>query len=741
MGSVAPSDTQCDVTMHAAAPHLRLGLLAVLVAGVAAFAPAAAPSLDGGGPPVAVDDELDTARGTGGDVDVLANDSDPDGDPLSISTWTQGVEGTVVCSGSVCSYTPANPSFIGVDSFTYIVADGNGGTDVGLVVVNVTYTNSQAVAGDDFLTTDEDEAGQVDVLANDEDEDGDQLLVVTETPEADHGTVSCTLEGLCTYTPSLNFNGSDSFTYIIEDGAGSDDTGEVTVTVTPVNDDPNAVADSFVVTEDGQGSLNVLGNDTDIDGDTLTVSTAAPAATHGIVSCQAAGLCTYTPESDFKGTDSFQYQVTDGHGGWDWATVGVTVAPENIPPVADDETLTTAEDTAGSVNVLVGDTDADGDALSVTTAAPAAANGAVSCTAGGSCTYTPGANWHGDDSFAYTVADGRGGTDTGTVTVTVTPVNDAPSALDDTLTLAEDAQAQLNVLLNDSDAEGNVLSVAGSTNGAHGAVSCLPDGTCTYVPVAGYAGADSFTYTVSDGAGGSDTGTVSVTVGPENDAPVADDDVLTTQMDTPAGVNVLAGDLDVDGDTLVIEAGSWSDPQHGSVGCNETTGVCMYSPDVGYVGPDSFTYTVTDGLATDEGLVSVTVDELNVQPTCANVKPSETKIWPPEHQLVLVKLSGATDPDGDPLAFTITGVTQDEKVKKVSGKGDKKPDAERLSGKPDQIKLRAERDPDRNGRVYRIAYRVSDGHGGSCTGVEKVGVPLKRRKDPVENAKSFNSFG
>jgi large repetitive protein len=725
--------------MHAATPHLRLALLAVLVAAVAAFAPAAAPS--GGGPPVAVDDALNTARGTPGDVDVLANDSDPDGDPLSIPSWTQGAEGTVVCTGSVCSYTPDDPGFVGVDSFDYTVADGNGGTDVGTVLVDVTYTNAQPVAGDDILTTDEDEAGQVDVLANDEDEDGDQLTVVTETPDADHGTVSCTPEGLCTYTPSPDFNGSDSFTYTIEDGAGADDAGEVTVTVTPVNDDPNAVADSFVVTENEQGSLNVLGNDTDIDGDALSVSTSAPAATHGTVSCQAAGLCTYTPDPDFEGSDSFQYQVTDGQGGSDSATVSVTVTPENSPPVADDETLTTAEDTAGSVNVLVGDTDADGDLLSVTTPAPAAANGTVSCTAGGSCTYTPEAHWHGDDSFDYTVADGRGGSDTGTVTVTVTSVNDAPVAVDDSLTVAEDAQAQVDVLLNDSDVEGDALSVTGSTNGAHGAVSCLPDGTCTYVPVADYAGADTFTYTVSDGVGGTDTGTVSVDVSPVNDAPVADDDVLTTQMDTPADVNVLAGDVDVDGDSLAVEAGSWSDPEHGSADCNEATGVCTYTPDAGYVGPDSFTYTVTDGLATDEGLVSVTVDELNVQPSCANVKPSEKKLWPPEHQLVLVKLSGATDSDGDPLAFTITAVTQDEKVKKVSGKGDKKPDARRVSGKPDRIRLRAERDPDKNGRVYRIAYRVSDGHGGSCTGVEKVGVPVKKRKDPVENTKSYNSFG
>ena len=562
--------------------------------------------------------------------------------------------------------------------------------------------------------------------------------MVTEAPDADHGTVSCAPEGICTYTPTPDFTGTDSFTYTIEDGQGGDDAGEVTVTVTPVNDDPNAVADSLVVTEDEQGSRNVLDNDTDIDGDTLTVTTPSPAAAHGTVSCPADGLCTYTPEADYKGPDSFQYSISDGEGGGDTATVSVTVTPENIAPVADDETLSTAEDASNSVNVLVGDSDADGDALSVTTLAPAAAHGTVSCSAAGSCTYTPEADWSGDDSFEYTVSDGRGKSDTGLVSVTVTAVNDAPVAGDDALTADEDAQGQVDVLADDTDIDGGALSVTGSTNGAHGAVSCDGDGTCTYTPAADYSGSDTFTYTVSDGNGGTDTGSVSVTVTPLSDAPVADDDTLTTTVDTAGEVDVLVGDVDVDGDELAVEAAS--DPEHGSVAC-APDGLCTYTPDLGYLGADSFTYTVGDGLATDEGLVSVTVQEPNVAPSCANVKPSKLTLWPPGRQFVAVTLSGATDGNGDTLTFAITTVKQDEKVKGIGGSADKGPDAQRLAGKPNQIRLRAERDAKANGRVYRVAYTVSDGRGGSCMGVEKVGVPVKKGKKAVETAKSFNSFG
>ena len=376
-----------------------------------------------------------------------------------------------------------------------------------------------------------------------------------------------------------------------------------------MNDVPNAVDDSLVTSEDQMGSLNVRMNDVDIDGDTLLVTTLSPAASHGTVACLGGGGCSYTPVADYSGPDSFQYTISDGHGGTDTATVNITVTPENTPPVADDDAISTLEDNAGATNVLVGDTDVDGDTLSVSTSAPTAAHGTVSCAAGGVCTYTPSANYNGPDSFDYTVSDGRGKSDTGTVTVTVLPGNDAPLAVDDSLSTPEETAGQVDVLPNDTDLEGDSLSVTGSTNGAHGTASCDAT-TCTYTPALNYTGADTFTYTVSDGNGGTDTGSVSVTVTGVNDAPVADDDALTTDKDTPGNVNVLVGDTDVDGDTLSVATPS--DPDHGAVSCNATT--CTYTPDPGYLGADSFTYEVTDGQLADQGLVSVTVGSRTSRP-------------------------------------------------------------------------------------------------------------------------------
>jgi hypothetical protein len=377
-------------------------------------------------------DVINTSEGAPGAANVLANDFDVDGDTLTISGFTQGANGTVSCVGTDCTYTP-NPGYSGPDSFTYSVSDGNGGVAEATVSVTVAAGNEPPVADDETLTVPEDGSDSVDVLVGDTDPDGDTLTVTTPSPTALHGSVSCTAAGVCTYTPNANYHGPDSFTYTVSDGNGGQDTGQVSVTVTSVNDDPNAVDDSTSTMQGTPKDVNVLGNDADVDGDTLTVTTPTPSAGHGTVSCTGAGVCTYTPEAGFTGTDSFTYEISDGHGGTDIATVNVdvTAEPPNQDPSAADDELTTAEDTAKDLTVLANDTDPDGDSLTVTSASPPAAHGTVSCTSAGECTYTPAANYHGPDGFDYTVSDGKGGTDTGHVSITVTPVNDDPNAVDD----------------------------------------------------------------------------------------------------------------------------------------------------------------------------------------------------------------------------------------------------------------------------------------------------------------------
>ena len=159
--------------------------------------------------------------------------------------------------------------------------------------------------------------------------------------------------------------------------------------------------------------------------------------------------------------------------------------------------------------MLGNDTDVEGDTLAVT-GHSTPAHGTVSCTTT-TCTYTPAANYNGADSFTYTISDGHGGTDTATVSMTVTAVQDAPDAVNDSLGTSKDVAKTIAVTSNDTDPDGDTLAVTDHSTPAHGTVSC-DSTTCTYTPASGYTGPDSFTYTISDGHGGTDTATVSVTV-------------------------------------------------------------------------------------------------------------------------------------------------------------------------------------------------------------------------------------
>jgi Bacterial Ig domain len=362
--------------------------------------------------------------------------------------------------------------------------------------------------------------------------------------------------------------------------------------------------------------------------------------------------------------------------------------------------------------------------------------------------YTPKANFHGVDAFSYTVCDNGRTNGAGdprcagaTITVTVIPVNDAPTATGDSTTTNEDTPGGVDVLANDSDLDGDPISLVGATNGANGSVICAAS-ICTYTPNANFNGTDSFAYTITDTGGLTSTATVNVAVNPVNDPPNAANDSLTTHQGVAGTVDVLANDSDIDGGPLAI-IGS-TDGGGGTVGCSGSS--CTYTPNAGFSGSDGFTYTIGDGLGgTATGTVTVTVTPLvvppspaplNRPPSCSGVTATPPMLWPANGRVGVVGLAGATDPDGDTLTFRITGVTQDEAVERG-------PDAQQTS-QPNQILLRAERggsdDGGRgDGRVYRIAYTVSDGTV-SCSGVAIVGVPRRKGQTPVDSGGSFNSF-
>jgi subtilisin-like proprotein convertase family protein len=373
-------------------------------------------------PPVAEDDTATTDEDTVVDIDVLANDTDADGDPLTVDSFTQGANGTVVDSGSgILTYTP-DANFNGSDSFTYTINDGRGGTDTATVNVTISPVNDAPNAVDDSVSTPQDTPIVIAVLSNDTDVDLDTLSIES-FGQGTIGTVFDNGDGSLTYTPAGTV-GNDSFIYTISDGNGGTDTATVNVTVTRVNNAPVAQDDTYVTDEDTQLVVNapgVLGNDSDADGDPLTaILVSGPS--DGVLVLNADGSFTYTPNSNFNGSDSFSYKANDTIDDSNVAMVNVTITPVNDAPVATDDSATTDQEVAVTIDVLANDSDIDGHSLSVSVVdSTSEYGGAITDNVDGTVTYAPPLDWTGTDTFGYTASDGKGGTDTATVTILVQP--------------------------------------------------------------------------------------------------------------------------------------------------------------------------------------------------------------------------------------------------------------------------------------------------------------------------------
>lgn len=269
--------------------------------------------------PTAADDAANTARNTAVDVNVLANDRDPEGGTLTITTVTQPANGRAEIVGTQIRYTP-NQRFAGTDRFTYTIRDAAGNTATANVTITV--ANAAPIAADDAATTQAGVPVTIDVLANDRDPDNDALTIAALGAVA-NGTAR--IEGnRVVYTANAGFNGTESFTYTVRDEFGATATATVRVTVA-ANRAPTANADSASTTKANSVSINVLANDTDPEGDTLTVTRIVSQPTLGRAEVGANGTVLYTHNPGPVGVDTFTYEISDGRGNLSVGTVSVTI--------------------------------------------------------------------------------------------------------------------------------------------------------------------------------------------------------------------------------------------------------------------------------------------------------------------------------------------------------------------------------------------------------------------------------
>ena len=600
--------------------------------------------------PVALADAGRTNEDDAVVLNLAANDFDVDGDALSIARVFGGLGTVSVLSATSVEYVPP-ADFDGVDTFSYEIADGRGGTATGTVSVRVDPINDAPIAYADAAATLEDTNVAFDVLGNDTDVDGDTLRLVSAT--SDVGTVIVTPGGTVTFTPPADFNGTASIAYTITDDNGGTASGTASVRVDPVNDAPLAADDVGATNEDQTITFDPRANDTDADGDALTIVDARVPSGNGTVAFTGTTI-TYTPNPDFNGSDIVVYTVEDPSGERSTANVDISVAPVNDDPQAGTAgTRSTSEDTPlAGIDVLSFASDIDGDAVALEQGTAGAVNGTVTTNPDGTLDYVPDADFDGLDTITYFVVDGQGGRDSGSVVVNVGGVNDAPVAGDDTATTVEDDAVTFDPRPNDTDADGDALTIVNARALSPNGSVAFTGTTITYTPASNFNGTDQVEYTIDDGQGGQATAIVDITVAAVNDAPVAVDDTASVAEDGSTTIDVLANDFDVDGNALRVTGASAS---NGTVSVLADNRI-VYVPDPDFDGTDTILYSITDDQG---GTANGSVVVATVPGDDAPLANADTASGLEDTAIVVDVLANDTDPDTgdsfDPASIQIVG--------------------------------------------------------------------------------------
>ncbi|WP_242531768.1 Ig-like domain-containing protein [Vibrio alginolyticus] len=578
--------------------------------------------------PTVVDDSFSTEEDTAKQFNLLANDSDVNDDMVASSATikTQPIKGQVSISNGVVTYTPNNNE-TGTDSFTYTVKDALlQESQEATVTVTIMAINDAPVAKALTINTDEDTASAA-VSARSQAEDvedgiptGDLSLV--SLPQKGQVAIDQTV-GTFVYTPNPNENGSDSFTYTIADSEGGVSlAATVSVNIGSVNDSPVAEEDSFTFDEDITSTLDILSNDSDIEDGSFTPSSITlqdlgqgeGVYSFATVSVNVDGTLKIVPTANVNGQHSFTYMLTDsGQAVSVPATVTLNITPVNDAPVAVDNSAQLLEGGSFEVNVLGNDSDADvGDSFELTsvTVVDTPAHGSVNVTASGAIVYNPNENYFGEDSFTYTVADLAGAvSNAATVTMTVTPVNDAPMAQAQSQTLDEDNSLVITLVGSDIDNDDDTLQYLITEQVSHGVLEQLTNNSWRYTPEADFNGSDFFLFKVNDGDLDSTEVRVDLTVNAVNDTPTATDISATGEEEIPLTITLNGNDAE--GSSLSYQI--VKSPVNGNV--TVTGNHAVYTGNSNFFGQDSFTYSVSDGeLTSGVALVTITVNNVNDAP-------------------------------------------------------------------------------------------------------------------------------
>ena len=582
--------------------------------------------------PIAKDD-LDIVVPEDGtiEIDVLANDSDAaDGETVSIYRLGEAANGTVLNVLGKIRYTP-NENFAGTDEFTYDITDGNGGTAQAKVTLIVNQVNDAPTAVNDKVYTSEDAAVTIDVLLNDTDLDFDtntqETITLASCGNGAHGT-AVVLNGKIVYTPDADFNGTDTLTYTISDKAGLTADATVTITVMPETDAPRFVGleDSYTIEEDEISheipfeiyDVETPANSVMLQAATLDEEMIDPngVVLSGLGDNDPAVQLLLTPLANVNGDVSLKLTLGDGFDSVE-RIILIHINNVNDAPRAGSDTKTFTEDAEyldiSIASLLVNDSDIDGDTIFFDGLKDDPAVGAITLLNGTTLRYTPAKDFDGTTSFTYYISDGTART-LATCTLTANGVNDAPSIeVDDTeINGTEDTTIVVPFRISDNESDPKDLKVIVASSDASiittEGIKIFNNGDGTgevrILPAADTFGFPIITLTVSDGEARTDD-TVTLNIAPAQDAPVAEADLVYVHYTTRYTFSVLANDHDVDGDAIKISTFTKDLP--GSLTLDEATQTFTYVPAVGENGTRTFTYTITDTVATSTAQVTLDV--------------------------------------------------------------------------------------------------------------------------------------
>ena len=670
-------------------------------------------------PPIAENKALSTEEETvTGTITLVAADPDDEDSTLVYTIASLPTDGTLKADGTAITavgdlsgaltYTP-NTDFVGDDTFTFTAKDDEGAvSNTATVTISVSNTNDPPVSQDKALSTEEETVtGTITLVATDVDDD-DTTLVYTIASLPTDGTLKADgtaitavgdLSGALTYTPNTDFVGDDTFTFTAKDDEGAvSNTATVTISVSNTNDPPVS-QDKALSTEEETvtGTITLVATDVD-DDDTTLVYTIASLPTDGTLKADGtaitavgdlSGALTYTPNTDFVGDDTFTFTAKDDEGAVsNTATVTISVSNTNDPPVSQDKALSTEEETVtGTITLVATDVDDDDTTLvytiaSLPTDGTLKADGTAITAVGdlsGALTYTPNTDYNGDDTFTFTAKDDEGAvSNISTVTITVTPFNDPPTADDQSIEATE--QTPITITLTGSDAETTTLTYIVSTLPSEGTLKdgstaiasgdlpkTLSGNTVVFTGTSDTPTPDSFKFKTQDeGTKQSSDATVSITFSALNDPPVSQDKALSTEEETVTGtITLVATDVDDDDTTLVYTIASL--PTDGTLKADGTaitavgdlSGALTYTPNTDYNGDDTFTFTAKDdeGAVSNISTVTITVTPFNDPPTADDQSIEATEQTP-----ITITLTGS-DAETTTLTYIVSTLPSEGTLK------------------------------------------------------------------------------